>query len=100
MAHRACSLPDDFGVFRTSTVSLAVSRISGVVIHRLLLSNGPTRLCAQLKTRMPSIWHLMHLSAHRIHAAQAFVFSHWQVLECFWHSSQILSRSYNNSSGS
>ena len=37
------------------------------------------------------IQHLMCLSAHHVHANQAFVFGHWQELECFWHSSQILS---------
>jgi len=34
IAHRACSLPDDFGVFQTSAVSLTISSISRVVIHR------------------------------------------------------------------
>jgi len=40
------------------------------------------------------------LSMQWVQADQAFIFSHWQELERFQHSSQILSGSSNSVSGS
>src|SRR5882724_734418 len=78
-------------------MSLAVSSTSRVIKCCLLLDD-PTCLGVQFDTGTLSILHLMCFSAHCAHANRAFIFSHLQELECFPHSSQILSRSSSSSS--